>query len=186
MTTIAPIALELTVITMSDYFLEKMVDVIDGIDERDDFLVSQFDQDIHASLAFERATFHHASEMSEDYTGAYWEFAKAKTGNGFFIYPSSDKGYVIHNQNTYKHSAVDGRIIGLMASIMTFSHASFAFAEKHPEISQMFAEHYHALKNAFYGCVDRLAYNTDGDSDATKEQIVAIKEMSSIVTSYLD
>lgn len=186
MTTVAPIALELEVITMSDFFMEKLGKVIEDIDERNDFLPAQFQNNVAASLTFERLVFSNAEKMSEDYTGNFWDFAKTHSGDGFFIYPSSEKSFCIHNQNTYQHSAVDGRIFGLMASLMVFSHASIAFHKTHPTISDMFGGHYHNLRNAFYDCVEILAYDKEGQSEATEEQRSDIKAMSAIVTSYLD
>ena len=187
MDTQTPIALELKVITMSDYFLEKFAQVIVSINERNNFLHTKFENDIRAGLVFERAVSVNAGVMSEDYNGGYWEFATAKENSkAIFMYLDDEKGYVIHNQNTQRTSAVDGRILGLMSCMMSFSHGSFALAKDHPKASNIFTNHYHALRNAFYKCVDELAYNVEGKSDATEEQIEEIKAMSRIVTSYLD
>ena len=168
---------------MSDKFYEALVTVVpDSI--RMDFLPAKFKGNINAFLSFENAVYREANKMCNDYKGGYWEFVESKEGNAFFMHPDSDDtSYTISNINTQQDYEVDGRIFGMLASWIDFSHDSFAFEHKDPSASAMFANHYHALRDAFYGTVDALVYEND---DVSAEEKEAIKAMSSIVYSYLD
>lgn len=172
-----------TITTMSDKFYEALVTVVpESI--RMHFLPAKFKGNINAFLSFENGVYNQANKMCRDYDGGYWEFAECKDGNAFFIHPNgADKSYTISNINTQQDYEVDGRIFGMLASWIIFSHASFAFEHKDPSASAMFANHYHALRDAFYGLVDDMAYE---NPDVSEEEKQAIKEMSSIVYSYLD
>ncbi|MGP9666714.1 antirestriction protein [Psychrobacter sp. AOP31-A1-22] len=172
-----------TTATMTDKFYEAFITVVpDCI--RMDFLPAKFKGNINAFLSFENAVYNQANEMCSDYNGGSWEFVEAKDGNAFFIHPNNDDtSYTISNINSYKDYEVDGRIFGMLASWIIFSHASFAFQHKDPSASAMFANHYHALRNAFYSTVDKMVYE---DPNVSAEEKKAIEEMSSIVFSYLD
>ena len=172
-----------TTVTMTDKFYETFITVVpDCI--RMDFLPAKFKGNINAFLSFENAVYREAGKMCNDYEGGYWEFVESKEGNAFFMHPDSDDtSYTISNINTYQDYEVDGRIFGMLASWIVFSHASFAFEHKDPSASAMFANYYHALRDAFYSTVDALVYEND---DVSAEEEAAIRAMSSIVYSYLD
>ena len=172
-----------TTVTMTDKFYEEFIAVVpDCI--RIDFLPAKFKGNINAFLSFENAVYNQANKMCSDYDGGYWEFVEAKDGNAFFIHPDNDDtSHTISNINTYQDYEVDGRIFGMLASWIVFSQASFAFEHKDPSASAMFANHYHALRDAFYSTVDKMVYEND---EVSKEEKQAIKEMSSVVYSYLD
>ena len=168
---------------MSDLFLNELATIVEE-EKRIDFLPAKFAGYLMAVLSFETNIYHQASKMDENYTGGYWEFADCANNKGFFMYPDTDDSLHLHNINSYEEYEVDGRIFGLIASLMVFSNASFAFYEKAPKLSQLFAEHYHATRNAFYDAVDKIAYSKD--SSVSEEEKQQVKDMSAIVTRYLD
>ena len=182
------------VTTMPNVFFNEIATIVKE-EDRLDFLPLMFKGVAKGYIGYERLMFNQATAMSEDYKGGLWEFAKTKEGDSFFMFPSGDEAYTIHipmRQATYK---VDGRIFGLLASMIVFSHASFAYFDTDQKLARIYANHYHALRNVFYSAVDRLIHYTDDEGEnipvekrvkLTKIKFTQIEEMSSLVWSYLD
>ena len=170
--------------TMNDKFYETFITVVPEC-IRLDFLPAKLKGNFNAIATFENNVCAQAKIMSDDYTGANWEFTESKDGNAFFIHPSlSDGPFIINDMNTQREYTVDSRVFGLLATWIIFSRASFAFEHKDREASIIFSNHYHALRNAFYSLLDDMIYNET--IELTAEQKEEIKVMSNIVYSYLD
>ena len=178
--------------TMNDVFYNHLIKEVTE-SERECFLLSKFDGSVVDGLNFEQNMYGITSHSCEGYDGGYWDFVNLKDSKGFFMHLSKDDRFKLSNQNYNQEYSVDGRVLGLIMTMMLFSHASFSFHESKPRLSQIYAEHYHQLRDAFYGAVDSLAYGVrdeygeyiqnDNISNEVKDEI---KEMASVVHAYLD
>lgn len=184
---------------MSDLFYNQLVNVVSERD-RNPFLASKFNGSTMDGIRFEGMISNASSKSCEGYRGGYWDFANLNDNGGFFMHLGEDERFIVSNNNYAQDYDVDGRIFGLMMSMIIYSHASFQFHESKPALSQKYAEYYHNLRDAFYGLVDKLAYPqkndkghlvTPQDSDGndiivSEEEKASILQMSSVIFSYLD
>ena len=178
--------------TMNDLFYDSLTKEVSE-NERGDFLMSKFNGSIMDSLNFEQNLYGMTSHSCKGYDGGYWEFVNLNTNRGFFIHLSKDKRFSLTNLNYQQEYSVDGRVLGVIMSMMLFSHASFTFFESKPELAKQYAEHYHLLRDAFYTVVDSMAYGVqDEDGEYIQDETVSeevkqeIKAMASVVNAYLD
>ena len=178
--------------TMNDLFYNRLIKEVSE-SERNDFLMSKFNNSIMDSLNFEQNLYGMTDHSCKDYNGGYWEFVNLNANKGFFIHLSEDKRFSLTNLNYQQEYSVDGRVLGVMMSIMLFSHASFAFSESKPSLAEQYAAYYHFLRDAFYSLVDAMAYGTQDDNgDYIQDETVSeevkqeIKDMASVVNAYLD
>ena len=178
--------------TMNDLFYDRFVKEVTE-DEREDFIMTKFNNSIINSLMFEQNVYGITNHSCKDYDGGYWEFANLNQNKGFFMHLNKEERFTLQNLNYQQAYSVDGRILGLIMCIMLYSQASFTFFKSKPDLSKLYSEHYHNLRGAFYSTVDSMAYGVpdeNGDyvqDDSVSEEIRAeIKEMASVVHSYLD
>lgn len=189
----------ISIASMSDVFYKQLVNVVSE-KRRNPFLASKFNGSTMDGINFEGMISNASSKSCSDYNGGYWDFAELKDNDGFFMHLGEDERFIVSNNNYAKDYDVDGRIFGLMMSMIIYSHASFQFHESKPALSQKYAEYYHHLRNSFYGLVDKLAYPQEDDEGniitpkdsegndiiVTEKEKADILQMSSVCYSYLD
>ena len=179
------------VIKMPEIFLNNFVSIIEDDEERMEFLPWLMKGNVFHGLTFENLVYQMSEKLTSDYNGGYWDFTKTKKNDvGLMLY-GANKALTVANQGNYTEATVDGRIFGVIVSMMVASHASFAFYESKPDLAEKMANLYHGLRDAFYATVDALAYPDEEidyrlDVKATDEEIEQIKRMSSTVWSLLD
>ena len=92
---------------------------------------------------------------------------------------------------------IDAKAFGFIASLIVYSHASFAFDGKHPILSSIMGNGYHLLRGSFYSFLDVALYPDEirdsGDElqnerlplfeNITEEQKAALDHMSTGVYS---
>ena len=71
-----------------------------------------------------------------------------------------------------------------MMTLMAFSHGSGRYYNVDEKLSETLAEHYHALRGAFYNLAESIVY--DPESQASEEEKEQVRAMSSAITSFLD
>ena len=91
-------------------------------------------------LQLEPAIFSFASQLSEDYSGGFWNFYTTSSG-GFYMAPDSAGRFQVVSLNG-SECLMSADALGITACLYTYSHLSFGdggFAE-------VCAEHYHLLR----------------------------------------
>ena len=173
---------QVTAVKMNDAFFANMGEVVKGVHKCNGFLPRKLRGLYEPLLNFENSIYALSESKSNDYDGGSWKFVQCKENDAFFMYPADDKEYTITNQNYQCEYIVDNKLFGMMMCMIAFSNLSFKHQNKE-SISQMYAHHYHNLRNSFYSAVDNMC---EGDNRASDEVIEEIKAMSRIVYSYLD
>lgn len=123
----------------------------------------------------------------------------AETIDGaIFAYPDVDSCFDLSNPMNYgSANSIDAKAFGLIATLMVYSQASFAFEHKHPTLSAIMGNGYHSLRSSFYGFLDVALYPDEirdtGDelqnerlslfTDMTEAQKTAIDDMSTGIYS---
>ena len=171
------------VITMPKAFFTNLLDRVRS-NAKSSVIPRQMKGNIQGIMEFEALVCYHAKDLCSDYDGGMWDFATTKNGKSFIMYPAHEKSFSIDNHNTYTTVLVDSRIFGFLTTLTTFSHGSFRYETKNPNLSQTLAEHYHELKNVFDETITSMLDNTT--STATDEEKEQIREMSRAVWSILD
>lgn len=176
------------VISMNDLFFNKLAKIIPDGEERMALIPAKLNNNLKGIMVLENALYHHADQMAEDNHASVWHSAEINDAdkNTFFMFPDTDKPFAISNPTTQSRSLVDARTFGLINTILVFNRLCWHYSETDTVLSQIFVDQYHNLKDAYYQLVDDLAYNEDGESEATPEQIEEIKAMSKAVWSQLD
>ena len=172
------------VIAMPKVFFDKFGARVTDFEDCASLVPKHLKGSIRGVMQFEGLVNHMAKQVCDTCDVALWDFAESADGKAFMMYPAGDKSFKVANHNNYTESHVDAQIFGVMVNMMTFSHASFYYERTDNHLSQAFAEQYHALKNAFYGTVDALVY--ESTSTLTAEEKEEVKAMSSAVWSFLD
>ena len=177
----------LPAITMSDDFFEKLMTVVEDTDESDDrmeLLPTMLKRSLRGLMEFEGLVFDFGKKYSPDSNIGYWLAAKTNQQNSFMMYPSGDKSFHVVNSDNYSECRVDSRIFGIMMTLMAFSHGSGRYYNVDEKLSETLAEHYHALRGAFYNLAESIVY--DPESQASEEEKEQVRAMSSAITSFLD
>lgn len=97
---------------------------------------------IHFPLQLEPTIFSFAAQLSPDYHGGYWEFHALGNG-GFYLAPDSDEPFAICCPNGYS-GQLSPDAFGITVCLYAYSHLSFSAAGR---IAQVYAEHYHLLRD---------------------------------------
>jgi hypothetical protein len=85
---------------------------------------------IHFPMQLEPAIYTFASNLSEDYTGGYWQFYSL-SNNGFYMAPDDDHLYRVACENGFE-GRLSADALGITACLYAYSHLSFgggAFAD---------------------------------------------------------
>lgn len=170
--------------TMNDLFLKTMSEILNK-KESHAFLSDRFHEIPNGDTLIEQLINDEATDMSDDYdrNTDYWQLAKNKASDGFFLYPLGDKHYTIRNKNTNQENIVDARVFGFMNNVTVFGKGSFVYYESKPALAKLFAQYYYSLRNAFWETVDALVH--DIDSKASAEEKEQIEVMGWVVWSCL-
>ncbi|MES2502292.1 MAG: antirestriction protein [Pseudomonadota bacterium] len=96
---------------------------------------------IRFPLNIEPAIYSIASNIANEYNGAYWEFYALSNG-GFYMAPCSDQSYQVSCENGYE-GKLSPDAFGITACLYAFSHLSFSSNQAFAEIC---ANHYHCLR----------------------------------------
>lgn len=88
------------------------------------------------------------------------EWVTAETIDGaIFAYPNVDHDLSMKNPMNYGSAEnIDAKAFGLIASLIVYSNASFAFKEKSPALSLIMGNGYHSLRGSFYSFLDVALY----------------------------
>ena len=82
-----------------------------------------------------------ASQLSDDYTGGYWEFYTLSNG-AFYMAPVSEQGFHIRCPNGFD-GALSPDAFGITCCLYAFSNLSFDGRET---LAQECARHFHAVR----------------------------------------
>ena len=172
----------ITVTTMNDAFFNELASIVKD-EERFDFLPAKFKGNPTWSVGFENIVYSLTDKMNTGRKGGgSWEFCDCKDNSAFFIYPSSGNSFDV--EGFYCNFKVDARTLGIIVCMKAFSHASFIYCQSNPELAQIYAEHYHGLREAFYSLADKM--NSDTNTTLTAEQKKEIDDMITAVYRVLD
>ena len=172
-----------TVVKMNNTFFKSIGDAVKGTRNQNNFLPKKLRGLYEPLFNFENSIYALSASKSDDYQGDSWTFVQCKENDAFFMYPNDNKEYTITNQNYQCDYVVNNKLFGIMMCMIAFSQLSFKHQNKE-DVSQMYAHHYHNLKDSFYSAVDNLC--EEGENRASDKVVAQIKEMSSVFYSYLD
>jgi hypothetical protein len=82
-----------------------------------------------------------AGALSREYDGGYWDFYALSHG-GFYQAPNADRPFYVVCDNMFE-GALSADALGITACLYAYSHLSFS---RNRELGQMFAQHYHLLR----------------------------------------
>jgi len=91
-------------------------------------------------LQLEPAIFSFASQLSEDYSGGYWNFYTLSNG-GFYMAPDSTGRFQVVSLNGHE-CMMSADALGITSCLFAYSHLSFGQGD----FSETCAEHYHLLR----------------------------------------
>lgn len=91
-------------------------------------------------LQLEPAIFGFASQLSEDYSGGYWNFYTLSNG-GFYMARDSTGRFQVSSPNGHE-CLMSADALGLVACLYAYSHLSFGQGD----FAEICAEHYHRLR----------------------------------------
>jgi hypothetical protein len=78
---------------------------------------------IHFPMQLEPAIYTFAGNLSEDYTGGYWQFYSL-SNNGFYMGPDDDHLYRVACENGFE-GRLSADALGITACLYAYSHLSF-------------------------------------------------------------
>ncbi len=96
---------------------------------------------IRFPLNLEPAIYSIASNIANEYNGAYWEFYALSNG-GFYMTPCPNQLYQVSCENGYE-GKLSADALGITACLYAYSHLSFSSDQSFAEIC---ANHYHSLR----------------------------------------
>lgn len=91
-------------------------------------------------LQLEPFIFSMASQLSEDYSGGYWDFYQISNG-GFYLAPDSAGRFQVSSPNG-SECFMSADALGIAVSLFAYSHLSFGQGD----FAEICAEHYHLLR----------------------------------------
>jgi len=95
-------------------------------------------------LRLEPFVFSITSQLSEDYSGGYWQFYTLGNG-GFYMAPDSDGKFQVTSQNGYE-GFMSADALGISACLYAFSHLSFGDGD----FAETCARQYHLLREFMF------------------------------------
>jgi len=95
-------------------------------------------------LRLEPFVFSITSQLSEDYSGGYWQFYTLGNG-GFYMAPDSDGKFQVTSQNGYE-GFMSADALGITGCLYAYSHLSFGEGD----IAQTCARQYHLLREFMF------------------------------------
>ena len=96
---------------------------------------------LHFPMRLEPAVYGLTENMSEDYSGGYWDFWELSNG-GFYMSPSSQKKFKVSCMNDYA-GEMSADALGITACLYAYSHLSFG---QESQFTDTCAQHYHWLR----------------------------------------
>jgi hypothetical protein len=93
-------------------------------------------------MRLEPAVYGLTENMSEDYSGGYWDFWELSNG-GFYMSPRSDKRFNVSCMNDYV-GEMSADELGITACLYAYSHLSFG---QESQFTDTCAQHYHWLRD---------------------------------------
>ncbi len=100
---------------------------------------------INFTVIIEPSIYAIASNIAEDYNGAYWEFYSLSNG-GFYMVPYSKADYQVECENGFE-GMLTADALGVTACLYAYSHLSFSSNVK---LAEMCAGQYHLLRAYMY------------------------------------
>jgi hypothetical protein len=146
---------------------------------------SQFDQDINEGMRFMSTTQNLMSHISE-------EFAQDDSyGSGLLpfvvmddvilFHANPEKSYLAHNYGNYSDENIDGVMLGIVGTLYALNQLCiYHFQHKNTKWNEFYADKYHALRNWFYGNIDKIIEN------GTPDEVSAAKRASNAFFSLTD
>ena len=96
---------------------------------------------LHFPMRLEPAVYGLTENMSEDYSGAYWDFWELSNG-GFYMSPSSQNKFRVSCMNDYA-GEMSADALGITACLYAYSNLSFGTES---QFTDTCAQHYHWLR----------------------------------------
>ncbi len=97
---------------------------------------------VHYPFRLEPAIFGLAENLSEDYTGAYWDMYTLSNG-GFYMCPSSEDLFSVSSMNGFQ-GQMSADALGITACLFAYNHLSFCRIDGFEEVC---AKHYDLLRD---------------------------------------
>ncbi|MCX7084927.1 MAG: antirestriction protein [Methylococcales bacterium] len=97
---------------------------------------------VHYPFRLEPAIFGLAENLSEDYTGAYWDMWTLSNG-GFYMCPSCEDLFSVSSMNGFEDQ-MSNDAFGITACLYAYNHLSFCRIDGFEEVC---AEHYYDLRD---------------------------------------
>lgn len=95
-------------------------------------------------LRLEPYVFSVTSQLSEDYSGGYWQFFNVGNG-GFYMAPDSDRKFQVISENGYE-GFMSADALGITGCLYAYSHLSFGEGD----FSDTCARQYHLLRDYMF------------------------------------
>ena len=96
---------------------------------------------LHFPMRLEPAVYGLTENMSEDYSGGYWDFWELSNG-GFYMSPRSDKRFNVSCMNDYA-GEMSADALGITSCLYAYSHLSFG---QESQFTDICAQHYYCLR----------------------------------------
>ena len=96
---------------------------------------------LHFPMRLEPAVYGLTENMSEDYSGGYWDFWELSNG-GFYMSPSSQNKFKVSCMNDYA-GEMSADALGITSCLYAYSHLSFG---QESQFTDTCAQHYHWLR----------------------------------------
>ncbi len=96
---------------------------------------------LHFPMRLEPAVYGLTENMSEDYSGSYWDFWELSNG-GFYMSPNSHNTFKVSCMNDYV-GEMSADALGITSCLYAYSHLSFG---QESQFTDTCAQHYHWLR----------------------------------------
>ena len=124
---------------MSNTIVRQQVSVIERINHTAAIFGINF------PVSIEPSVYAIASNLAEDYNGAYWEFYSLSNG-GFYMAPHSDTIYQVECENGFE-GKLTADALGITACLYAYSHLSFS---NNIKLAEICAAQYHLLREYMF------------------------------------
>ena len=144
-----------------------------------------FDQDINEGMRFIATVQDLMSDISEEFAedNSYGMqiLPFAVIDDVILFYANPEKSYLAHNYGNYSDENIDGVMLGIVGTLYALNQLCiYHFQHKNTKWNEFYADKYHALRNWFYGNIDKIIEH------GTPDEVLAAKRASNAFFSLTD